>query len=211
MRKFIDLVDKKFGRLTVIKEYGKNRHGLSKWLCKCDCGNEVIVWGNHLKAGNTKSCGCLQKEIARKNSTKHGCCKERIYTAWANMKNRCHNEKHPEYKYYGGKGVKVCEEWLHDFQSFHKWAMANGYAENLTIDRIDNNGNYTPSNCRWTTWKEQQNNRSNNALITYKEETKTLAQWAETTGIAYYTLWQRINTLHWNTEEALTRHKERAS
>lgn len=203
MGKLIDLTGKKFGKLTVIKKNGSSRNYISMWLCRCECGNEVVIRSDHLRNGSSKSCGCFQREKSKEANTKHGCCYERVYNSWRGMKERCYNEKNSEYKHYGGKGVKVCSEWQ-EFIPFYQWALANGYAENLTIDRIDNDGNYEPSNCRWATNKEQQNNKSNNRLITYKGETKTLAQWAETTGIAYYTLWHRINKYHWSIEEAFT-------
>lgn len=166
MRK--DLTNNKFGRLTVVSYAGKTKYRHSKWLCKCDCGNEVIVSGNSLKRGHTQSCGCLQKENTSKARYKHGGRKrhsdtERLYYVWAEMRSRCNNANNKEYQFYGGKGVKVCEEW-NDYSAFRKWALQNGYDKNAeygkcTIDRIDNNGNYEPNNCRWVSMAIQNANK----------------------------------------------------
>ena len=147
MPKLNDLTGQRFGRLTVLE-----RTEL-KWLCKCDCGNKKIVAGGHLVSGDTKSCGCLR--------IKHGMRNTRLYSIWHGMKERCYNTKHKFYKHYGGRGIKVCEEWKNDFQTFADWALSHGYADNLTIDRIDVNGNYEPSNCQWATNAEQQRNKRN--------------------------------------------------
>lgn len=122
---------------------------------------------------------------------KHGKSKSRLYGCWHDMKQRCSNPSRTNHKHYKNKGIIVCEEWRNDFQAFHDWAMANGYADNLTLDRIDNNGNYEPSNCRWATPKEQENNRSNNVYLTINGETKPLAQWATENGLKYCTVEKR--------------------
>jgi hypothetical protein len=121
----------------------------------------VTVMARALISGDTKSCGCLQKEIAKATFTRHGKWSSRLHVIWSSMKTRCYNQKHSKCKYYGGRGISICDEWLRDFQAFFDWAMANGYRDDLTIDRIDVNGKYCPDNCRWITIAEQQKNKRN--------------------------------------------------
>lgn len=134
--------------------------------------------------------------------TTHKMSGTRIYNIWALMKRRCTNPNNKEFERYGARGITLCEEWQ-DFMSFYKWAMANNYTDKLTLDRIDNNGNYEPENCRWVTMKEQQRNRSNNHLITYNGKTQTISQWAEERNINHDTLFSRINKRHWDIGRAL--------
>lgn len=166
---------------------------MKQWLCECDCGNQIVVTTTHLKSGHTKSCGCYAKEVSVRNGLKkkHGMTKTRIHRIWSQIKTRCFNSKDEHFKDYGGRGITICDEWKNSFESFYEWSMANGYEDNLTIDRIDVNGNYCPENCRWATMKEQNDNKRNTVLLTFEGETRTLGEWSEITGIKYVTLFWR--------------------
>lgn len=148
-----DLVGRKFGRLVAIRASGK-KNGAFVWECMCDCGNTAYIDGRKLKNGHTKSCGCIRKDGTKKPAYSHGQHKTRLYRIWSNMKTRCGNRHSDNYKFYGGKGIKICKEWLHNFKSFYEWAMENGYKDGLTIDRIDSNCDYSPKNCQWVTQSE---------------------------------------------------------
>ena len=203
MKKSQDLTGKKFGMLTVLAELQERRHGKVMWLCKCDCGKLHIAPGTRLVNGNVHSCGCLRYKRAAESLIKHGKRQSRLYSIWANMKNRCHLESSTEYKRYGARGIRVCEEWRNNFQSFYDWAMANGYQENLTLDRIYNNGDYEPSNCRWATSKEQGRNTRRTRYLTCNGRTQCIADWADETGLSQSLIRQRIEKLHWGVEKAI--------
>ena len=198
MGKFKDLTNQKFGKLSVIEVKGRDTGGHYLWLCACECGKQVVTSSNSLMSGKTKSCGCSRGPSIKK----HGLTKTRLYHTWSNMKQRCINPKHPAYKNYGGRGITVCEEWLSSFSVFMTWATANGYSEDLSIDRIDVNGSYCPENCRWITMKEQGFNRRNNHIITYNGKTQTMRQWSDELGIDYEVIAKRLNTLRWSAEDA---------
>jgi len=161
MGSLIDLTGQRFGRLVVAERAANRGKNISYWWCICDCGTEKEIRGSNLRHGATRSCGCLLSERARETHIIHGKCHERIYNIWLGMRQRCSNKQNPAYYRYGGRGITVCNEW-NDFQAFYQWAMANGYSDDLTIDRIDNMKNYYPQNCRWTTWGQQGINRRNN-------------------------------------------------
>lgn len=201
MPKRIDITGQVFGKLTVISFYGvKNKR--TYWNCKCSCGKELIAESYCLRHGHTKSCGCYRTLDGNEPRYRHGKVKTRLYSIWSNMKNRCDNPNAQFYKDYGGRGITYCEEWR-DFIAFEKWAVANGYKEDLTIDRINNNGNYEPDNCRWTSIKEQQRNRRSNHLLTFKGETHCINEWAEILGISRETIKNRLG-YGWDIEKVLT-------
>lgn len=185
MGKVNDISGIRFGNLVVDSfaeiRHGKGGHTSSYWNCTCDCGNHVVVSRGSLKAGNVMSCGCLKAHKNKERFTKHGQSGTRIYKIFTMMKARCENPNNGAYQYYGGRGITICDEWHgeHGFENFLKWALINGYKENLTIDRIDVNGNYEPSNCCWIPFSEQGKNRRNCNLISYKGEVKTLSEWSK--------------------------------
>lgn len=181
-----DLTGKRFGMLLVIgKDKVRDKTGCIKYLCRCDCGNVVSVRSSSLNNGNTSGCGCRLYDTGEKQRTyKHGMSRDRLYTIWADMKDRCNNPKSGRYEYYGGRGITVCDEWCASdgFISFRDWALSNNYSDKLTIDRIDNNKGYSPDNCRWATVKEQALNTSRNHRITFNGKTLTISEWAEEFG-----------------------------
>jgi hypothetical protein len=156
----LNLIGQKFGRLTVIAFAGIAKCGQSSWECLCDCGNKKIVKSDHLRRGNTKSCGCLRKITTANRHLTHGMSHSRIYKRWIGMIKRCYNQNESNYKDYGGRGIIVCERWINSFENFFK-DMGSTYKDNLQLDRINNNGNYEPGNVRWATPKENSNNRRN--------------------------------------------------
>jgi len=189
----ISITGQRFTRLVALKHIG-----LGKWKCQCDCGNTHIVKASHLLTGSVKSCGCLRKEKW------HGMNNTRIYHIWENMKQRTMNPSANEYEHYGGRGIKVCDEWI-DFKGFYSWVKTTNYndEEKLTLDRIDNDGDYCPNNCRWVTRKKQNRNSSMNVNITYKGNTRCLTEWGEIYNIHPKTLSSRIKN-GWSIENAFT-------
>lgn len=189
-RKPENLVGQRFGRLVVLEDTKimvlKRTQTYQK--CLCDCGNIVIVPKSYLKSEHTRSCGCWVKEM----HTTHGLSQSRIYKVYSGMKKRCYDKNHKIYNRYGGRGITICDEWLNDFMAFYNWSMANGYQDNLTIDRIDNNKGYSPDNCRWVTMLEQAQNTSKNVNITYKGKTQTISAWSRETGIPQNTISRRF-------------------
>lgn len=209
MRLLIDLTEKRYGSLTVL-ERAPNRHKKTMWKCQCDCGNIVDVWGESLKNGTTKSCGCLVRETNKKLHKKHGMRESRLYVIWSGMIERCENKNSNRYENYGEKGIVICKDWRSSFNTFAIWAKSHGYDDNLTIDRIDNSKGYSPQNCRWVTMYEQFRNKTNNHFITINGETKILSDWCNFFGLNRTTVYERIRR-GWDEISALTTPVKRSS
>lgn len=199
-----DLISRRFGRLTVIGIEGVHTTpcGTKRrmWRCRCDCGKESVVAENNLKNGSTKSCGCWKANGLRQYNTKHGGSNDRLYGIWKNMKRRCNSKNDKRYDTYGGKGIKVCNEWNDSYQSFKDWAYANGYNDSAefqecTLDRIDNNGDYEPNNCRWVDKVVQANNTSKNHYIEFNGTKMTIAEFARIMKISKNQAWYYIDKL----------------
>lgn len=187
-----NLVGMVFGKLTVVEksdDYIKpSGEHIPMWKCKCECGNECVKNQYNLLEGYTHSCGCLRIENAVKAHIKHGEAHDRLYNVWSNIKKRCYDTEVPDYKNYGARGIKVCDEWINSYENFRDWALKNGYQSDAprgeyTIERIDVNGNYCPENCTWANMKEQGNNKRNNRIITINDTSLTVPQWAECMGV----------------------------
>lgn len=190
-----DITGQRFGRLTAIKlaYIKRDFHGTKHyWLFKCDCGKECIVFKQYAINGHTQSCGCYKHKRIVESKITHNLSKSRIYSIYYSMIARCNNPQNAAYKNYGGRGITVCQEWKDNFMNFYKWAMANGYTETLTIDRIDVNGNYEPDNCRWVDTKIQGRNKRTNTTITYNGETHCIVEWAEIYNISEKLLSTRL-------------------
>ena len=197
------MIGKRFGRLLVISQDGKDKRNNTTWLCQCDCGNQKVVNRVELTKGSTNSCGCLRKEFISQLKKTHNLSSHRLHRVWFNMIQRCTNKSVKSYSDYGGRGIGVCEEWL-DFMNFYNWANANGYKDSLTIERTDNNKGYNPSNCTWATKKQQARNKRNIPMVEYKGELKPIVQLCEEYGIHRETFRTRVNS-GMSIEEALTK------
>ncbi|MCM1223960.1 MAG: hypothetical protein NC548_56865 [Lachnospiraceae bacterium] len=205
----------RFGRLIAVERTNSSTDGdhAPIWRCVCDCGKEVLVTSGNLMSGKTQSCGCEKAEsllsLHQKNIVHGGYSKnsdaatKRLFGIWIGMKRRCESPGHKDYHYYGERGISVCDDW-HIFDNFREWSLSNGYAEGLSIDRIDVNLGYNPLNCRWATAKTQCNNKRNNRFLTFNGQTHTAKEWSRVTNIGYYTILNRIDHLGWSVERALT-------
>jgi hypothetical protein len=178
----IDITGNRYGMLTVIGKEETLKNGMTRWKCLCDCGKTTVSYGVNLKRGLTKSCGCNTYKNRETTNRKKNL---RLYAIWKAIKWRCYREKSNSYQLYGGRGIKMCDEWKDSYEAFYQWSMSHGYADDLTIDRINTNGNYEPDNCRWITKKEQSRNTRRNIVIKYHGEEKTLPEWCDVLGLPY--------------------------
>lgn len=208
----INLTGMSFGKLTVIKISSSHNPKSLLWDCQCGCGKTIKVQGNSLRTGHTKSCGCFHKETAAnqaykmgKSNTTHGMSRTQEYETWHHMKQRCYDKNQRSYKEYGGRGIRVCSRWKTSFENFFA-DMGPKPSPSHTIERKNTNKHYSPKNCIWASWKEQQRNRRNNIMITHKEKTQCISAWAEEYGLTTAQLWRRIRGKNskWDFEEALT-------
>jgi len=200
MSKIHDLTGQKFALLTVVDRSEKTTSGKAYWRCRCDCGNNTVVSGTNLITGAVKSCGCLK----HKTQDTHHLSNTRLYRIWNALIQRCNNKNHSGYRYYGEKGIAVCEAWKDDFITFYEWAMMNGYSDELTIDRINTSEGYFPENCRWVSRKAQANNRTFCKMIEYNGKIQTLMQWCEELGLNYKLIHSRLYRLGWSFEKAIS-------
>lgn len=208
-----NLIGIKSGRLTVIEFYGCDKCGHSRWLCKCECGNTSIVSGTNIKHEKILSCGCLTKERVSEAKKTHGMSYSPIYPEYRNIKKRCYDETSHNYKWYGGRGIKMCDRWLDDIHNFYNdvSVLPHFREEGYTLDRIDNDGNYEPENVRWATKSEQCRNRRSNLLYEYDGKVRTLQEISDMTGLPYKVLHKRIKTFGWEPERAFTEKMRKVS
>jgi hypothetical protein len=197
----------KFGRLTVVSR-ASSTGKRTEWNCICECGNQVVVTTDSLRGGKTQSCGCLQKERASEAKKTHGMTHSPEYNTWMSIKARCFNTKNQDFKYYGDRGITICDEWKDSFETFY--ADMGSRPEGCSIDRIDVDGNYEPSNCRWATDLEQAHNKRNNVIVTYENETKSVIKWSEELGIKHKVLRHRLDR-GWSVEKAFNQPVRRSS
>ena len=202
MGKLIDLTGQRFGRLVVLERAGHSSSNDVLWMCQCDCGTRKIINGRSLRRGKTLSCGCYMREIVGRIHRIHGQYKSRLYRIWKGMLARCNIPSATSYSNYGDRGVNVAKEWF-EFGNFEKWAHSSGYTDDLTLDRIDTNGNYSPDNCHWVNRLRQGNNSRRNVLLTFNGEQRTTSEWAREVGINYETIRSRL-LRGWPIERALT-------
>lgn len=200
-----NLIARVFARLTVIDFLGRTKLGTVLWRCRCSCGADVVVQAGNLLNGHTKSCGCFNREVRMATHTTHGHTKNRsmskAYKAWGQIKERTANQNRADFKNYGGRGIKMCKRWSNSFEAFLK--DMGEPKQGMSLDRRNNDGHYEPKNCKWSTRKEQNNNKRTNRMVTFRGQTKTLAQWAEMIGVHRCTLSARITKCGWSIEKAL--------
>lgn len=206
MSKIMDLTNQRYGRLVVLEYVGRNTSNRPLWKCQCDCGNTHIASTLDLRNGDTQSCGCQKKEKISKSKRKHGFSSEPLYKKWKSMRRRCNNSNDTMYRYYGGRGIKVCKEWdnLNDgYLNFRNWALNSGYSPDLTLDRIDNNGNYEPFNCRWANMTIQSRNRNFTRKVYYRGEKIHIYSLADKYNLSHKGLYYRIKEKGMTPESAV--------
>lgn len=202
----------KFGKWTIIEEIAPkiiSNKPRRMFRCQCECGNIGEVQLSCLRNGHSTSCGCEQKKKASIANTKHGLEKHPLYNTWKNMKKRCNYLNASEYENYGGRGISVCEEWSNSFQNFYNWSINNGWSKELTIDRIDTNGNYCPKNCRWANVETQMNNMTKNHYIEYNGDTYTLSTLSKHLNIPYNIVRYRLSNCKWTVEQLINYYNDR--
>lgn len=208
IKKVRDLTGQRFGKLVARSIVGQDKHKNVIWLCDCDCGRTHEVVSRALVNGSVKSCGCIgHGEFRNKRHEKHGGSNERLYRVWGCMLNRCYDSNRSEYQNYGGRGIEVCDEWRNSYATFRSWAYSNGYDPSLSgrdcsLDRIDTNGNYEPSNCRWVTMLEQSRNKRETVWLNYRGRLITIPEAEGINGIARKTIYSRIHS-GWSVEDAI--------
>lgn len=214
MSKVNDFTGQQIGRLTVIQRaddiVSPNGRRRTAWLCRCECGKILTVRGECLSntKRQTKSCGCLSADTARELKLTHGSAHTKLYGVWSGMKARCYNVNSTAYENYGGRGIQMCADWRNNYESFEKWAFTNGYSEGLSIDRIDVDGDYTPTNCRWTDATTQARNRRTNRILNFNGEEHTLTEWAQILNISPKTLFSRLYA-GYSVEKILSTHNSK--
>lgn len=199
--KALDLRGKRFTRLVAIERVENAPNGLAVWKCQCDCGNITFVRSSNLMSGAVKSCGCLTRDNAYHT---HRMSKSRLYQKWASIKNRCYYKSAQNYRNYGARGIKMCDEWANSFEKFRDWAFQSGYRDDLTIERIDFNGNYCPENCTWIPRSAQSSNTRRCVIITYNGKTQNLNDWCKELNLDYKRINNRIKKLGWSFERAIS-------
>lgn len=191
-----------YGRLNVLSR-GSSTNNHAYWNCICECGNLTTVRGADLRNNKIRSCGCLKNETTSKIFKKHGLSNHKLYDVWTKIKSRCYNKNDKDYKNYGGRRIKVCDEWMNDFMSFYNWSLSSGYIDKLTIERIDVNNDYKPSNCKFIPNCEQSLNWRRSLKFTYKGETKDIRYFSNKYNINYYALRARLTQYKWDINKAI--------